>query len=346
MEKIRLILVGCGRISYKHFDAWEKNKDVLELVAVCDCIEEKAKICGEKYGVRWYTDYREMLEEEEADLVAICTPSGLHPDHAILAAEKGIHIISEKPMATCLRKANAMIEACDKNKVKLFIVKQNRLNTTLKLVKNAIDKGRFGRIYMGVVNVFWTRPQTYYDAAKWRGTWEFDGGVYMNQASHYVDMLTWLLGPVDSVMAYTSTLERKIEAEDSGVASLKFRNGALGSINATVLTYPKNLEGSLTIIGEKGTVKVGGMAVNKIEHWDFLDYDEDDKLVEQCNYNPPNVYGFGHDGYYKNVIKTLKNQSEANIDGREGKKSLEIIQAIYKSAKQGKKIALPLEGGE
>jgi UDP-N-acetyl-2-amino-2-deoxyglucuronate dehydrogenase len=257
-------------------------------------------------------------------------------------ANHKINVLTEKPMATNIESADALIKACDKNNVKLFVVKQNRLNSTMQLLKRAIDKGRFGRIYLAESNVFWQRPQAYYDAEKWRGTWEFDGGAFMNQASHYVDALYWLLGNVDSVMAYTATMARRIEAEDTGCAILHFRNGIIATINVTMLTYPKNFEGSITIIGEKGTVKIGGVAVNKIEKWEFEDYDDDDRIAQDANYQPPNVYGFGHNPYYRNVIDVLLGKDVPSTDGRDGRKSVEIIQAIYRSAKTGKRVSLPL----
>jgi UDP-N-acetyl-2-amino-2-deoxyglucuronate dehydrogenase len=210
------------------------------------------------------------------------------------------------------------------------------------LLKRAIDRGRFGRIYMANCTVRWTRPQDYYDQAPWRGTWEFDGGAFMNQASHYVDLVQWLVGPVESVMAKTATLARRIEAEDSGAAVLKFRSGAIGVIEVTMLTFPRNLEGSITILGEKGSVKIGGTAVNRVEHWQFADYDDDDKLVEQANTNPPSVYGFGHEGYYRNVVSVLRGQATPDTDGRAGRKSLELILGIYESAKTGRDVPLPL----
>ncbi len=339
----KFALIGCGRISKNHIEALEKYKDRSKIVAVCDKIQERAENAAKLTGGKPYTNYSELLDNEEIDAVILCTPSGLHPQHGIMAAKRNIHVITEKPMATTLKKADELIEACDDNEVELFVVKQNRLNSTLQLLKRAVDKNRFGRIYMANVNVFWTRPQDYYDQAKWRGTWEFDGGAFMNQASHYVDMMEWLLGPVDSVMAYTATLERKIETEDSGVAAIKFRSGAMASMNVTMLTYPKNYEGSITILGEKGTVRIGGIAVNKIEHWDFAEYDDDDKEIEMMDYTPPNVYGFGHTGYYANVLDVLEGKSTPDIDGRDGRKSLELIQAIYKSAREGKSVPLPLE---
>jgi UDP-N-acetyl-2-amino-2-deoxyglucuronate dehydrogenase len=206
-----------------------------------------------------------------------------------------------------------------------------------------MEKRRFGRIYLVTLNVMWNRPQAYYDSARWRGTWEFDGGAFMNQASHYIDLLDWLVGPVESVHAYTATLARHIEVEDTGVANIKWRSGALGSLNVTMLTHERNYEGSLTIIGEKGTVRLGGMAVNQIEDWEFAEPDPDDKLVEQASYETTSVYGHGHPLYYDNVINTLRGQAEAETDGREGLKSLELIIALYLSARDGRRVALPLD---
>jgi UDP-N-acetyl-2-amino-2-deoxyglucuronate dehydrogenase len=284
-----------------------------------------------------------MLKRDDIDMIAVCTPSGMHPEHGIKAARRGWQVITEKPMAITLEAADALIKACDDNHVQLFVVKQNRLNTTMQLLKRSIDKERFGKIYLVQSNVFWQRPQSYYDQAKWRGTWEFDGGSFLNQASHYIDALYWLIGPVDYVMAETATMARKIETEDTGVAILKFRNGIIGTVNVTMLTFPKNYEGSITILGEKGTVKVGGVAVNRIEKWEFDEYDDDDRLIVESNYNPPNVYGLGHIPYYKNVIAALNGKADPDTDGRSGRKSLEIILAIYKSAQTGKKMALPLK---
>jgi UDP-N-acetyl-2-amino-2-deoxyglucuronate dehydrogenase len=342
MKTVKIGLIGCGRISKNHFDAVSQIPEA-EFVAVCDLVEEKMQAVAENYGIKnLYNNYQDMLENEKLDLVSICTPSGLHPQMGIDVANHKINVLTEKPMATNIESADALIRACDQNKVKLFVVKQNRLNATMQLLKRAIDKGRFGRIYLAESNVFWQRPQSYYDAEKWRGTWEFDGGAFMNQASHYVDALYWLLGNVDSVMAYTATMARRIEAEDTGCAILHFRNGIIATINVTMLTYPKNFEGSITIIGEKGTVKIGGVAVNKIEKWEFEDYDDDDRIAQDANYQPPNVYGFGHNPYYRNVIDVLLGKDVPSTDGRDGRKSVEIIQAIYRSAKTGKRVSLPL----
>lgn len=338
---IRLALVGCGRIAKNHLDAVSKIDD-LAFVSVCDTDGARAKMMGDGLGVPWFTDIDAMLASVPSDAVVIATPSGLHPQHGMLAARAGRHVISEKPMGISLAAADALVQTCDDQHVHLFVVKQNRLNPPVQLLKRAIDRGRFGRIYMANCTVRWTRPQEYYDQAPWRGTWEFDGGAFMNQASHYVDLIQWLVGPVESVMAKTATLARRIEAEDTGVAVLKFRSGALGTIEVTMLTFPKNLEGSITILGEKGTVKIGGTAVNKVEHWTFADYDDDDKLVEQSNTNPASVYGFGHEAYYRNVVQVLRGEARADTDGRAGRKSLELILGIYESAKTGREVPLPL----
>jgi UDP-N-acetyl-2-amino-2-deoxyglucuronate dehydrogenase len=338
---VRVALVGCGRISANHFESFQKI-DGLSLVAVSDNDAGRARAAGEAQGVPWFDSYEKMLAATDADVVAICTPSGLHPQHGVLAARSGRHVITEKPMAISLASADELVHACDAAGVQLFVVKQNRLNPPVQLLKRAIDKGRFGRIYLANTTVRWTRPQEYYEQAPWRGTWEFDGGAFMNQASHYVDLIQWLVGPVESVMAKTATLARRIEAEDTGIAVMRFRNGALGTIEVTMLTYPRNLEGSITILGEKGSVKIGGTAVNKVETWQFADYDDDDKLVEAAATNPPNVYGFGHETYYRNVLKVLRGEAVPDTDGRAGRKSLELILGIYESAKTGRDVPLPL----
>jgi UDP-N-acetyl-2-amino-2-deoxyglucuronate dehydrogenase len=339
---VRVALVGCGRISRNHFDAIARV-DGIELVAIADIDVTRAKTVGTEQGVPAFGSLEEMLAAVPSDLVSICTPSGLHPQHGITAARAGRHVLTEKPMAISLAGADELVQACDAAGVHLFVVKQNRLNPPIQLLKRAIDKGRFGRIYSANVTVRWTRPQEYYDAEPWRGTWEFDGGAIMNQASHYVDLVQWLVGPVESVMGKTATQARRIEAEDSGIGILKFRSGALGVIEVNVLTYPRNFEGSITIIGERGTVKIGGTAVNRVEHWSFAEYDDDDKLVESANTNPPTVYGFGHEGYYRNVLAVLRGEAKPETDGRAGRKSLELILGIYESAKTGCEVAIPMK---
>jgi UDP-N-acetyl-2-amino-2-deoxyglucuronate dehydrogenase len=342
-RKIRFALVGCGRISANHFEALEQHKDRAELVAVCDIDPEALAKAEARTGAPGFRTLDALLSSSDPDIVILSTPSGVHAEEAIQVAATGRHVMTEKPMATRWRDGKRMVQACDQAGVHLFVVKQNRRNATLQLVKRAMDKKRFGRIYMVNINVFWTRPQSYYDSAAWRGTWEFDGGAFMNQASHYVDLLDWLIGPVESVQAYTATLARNIQVEDTGVVSVRWRTGTLGSMNVTMLTYPKNLEGSITIIGEKGTVRVGGVAVNKIEHWQFADTDPDDQAVEQASYETTSVYGFGHPLYYDNVIRSLQGEAMPDTDGREGLHSLEILIATYISARDGRRVALPLE---
>lgn len=340
-KDFRIAFVGCGRISKNHFDAIAKI-DGLEIVAVCDEIAERAHEAGDTLGVRSYGNYERMLAEVECDVVAIATPSGLHPGQGVIAARAGKHVVTEKPMAISLAGADDLVRACDEAGVHLFVVKQNRLNRPIQLLKKAVDSGRFGKIFMANCTVRWARPQEYYDQAPWRGTWQYDGGAFMNQASHYVDLIQWMMGPVDSVIAKTATLARRIETEDSGAAVIRFQSGALGVLEVTMLTYPRNLEGSFTVLGEKGTVKIGGTAVNKVEHWLFDEPSPDDKLIEQMNTNPPNVYGFGHEGYYRNVLSVLRGEARADTDGREGRKSLELILGIYESAKSGREVKLPL----
>ncbi len=341
-RKIRVAVVGCGRISVNHFGAIEKHKDNLELVAICDVKQELLNQYTEKYHVKGYQKLEEMLKSEDLDLVSICTPSGIHPEQVVMAARYGVNVMTEKPMATRWADGVRMVRACDEAGVRLFVVKQNRRNTTLQLLKRAVDEKRFGQIRMVHINVFWTRPQEYYDQAKWRGTWELDGGAFMNQASHYVDLIDWLIGPVDSIQAMTSTT-RDIEVEDTGVINVRWRNGALGSMAVTMLTYPKNLEGSICILGDKGTVRVGGVAVNDIQHWEFEDEQEYDKDIEDANYETTSVYGFGHPLYFENVIDVLRGNTDPETDGREGLKSLEVLIAAYLSARDGKTVSLPLE---
>ena len=340
---IRFAVVGCGRISDRHFAALAAHRERAELVAVCDTDAALVAASAAKHKVPGYASIRELLKHSEADVLVLCTPSGLHPQHAVEIARAGRHVVTEKPMATRLIDGKRMVMTCDEQGVHLFVIKQNRLNPTLQHLKRAFVQRRFGRIYMVNVNVFWTRPQDYYDQAPWRGTWEFDGGAFMNQASHYVDLLDWLVGPIESVHAYTATLERNIEVEDTGVANIKWRSGALGSVNVTMLTFPRNLEGSITILGEKGTVVVGGVAVNEIKHWEFADTQDNDAAITDANYSPTSVYGVGHPAYYDNVVRVLRGEAKAETDGREGLRSLETLIAIYTSARDGRRVSLPLE---
>jgi UDP-N-acetyl-2-amino-2-deoxyglucuronate dehydrogenase len=342
-RKIRLALVGCGRIAANHFGAMEQHANNVELVDVCDVNAAALAQAVTRTKANGHSSLTELLKVTTADMVVLTTPSGLHPEQAIQVAQTGRHVMTEKPMATRWHDGVHMVKACDDANVRLFVVKQNRRNATLQLLKHAVEQGRFGKIYSVAMNVFWTRPQEYYDSAKWRGTWEFDGGAFMNQASHYIDLLDWMIGPVESVMAYTATLARDIEVEDSGVAAVRWRSGAMGTVNVTMLTYPKNMEGSITILGEKGTVRIGGVAVNEIQTWQFADTRAEDAEITNTNYQTTSVYGFGHPLYYGNVIETLRGEAEPETDGREGLKTLELLIAMYLSSRDGKRVALPLD---
>ncbi len=341
-RKIRVAVVGCGRIAARHFDAIDQHADRVELIGVCEPDPQRLAQAIQRTGAVGFRSLDELLARTDADLVALATPSGLHADQTVRIATAGRHVMTEKPMATRWQDGLRMVDACDRAGVHLFVVKQNRRNPTLQLLKRAVEQKRFGRIYMAVINVFWTRPQGYYDMDAWRGTWEFDGGALMNQASHYVDLLDWLIGPIESVQSYIGTLARDIEVEDTATMNIRWRSGAMGSMNVTMLTYPKNLEGSITIIGEKGTARIGGVAVNEIQLWDFLDESEDDAKIRAASYETTSVYGFGHPLYYDNVIRALRGETEPETDGREGLHSLEVLIAAYLSARDGRRVSLPL----
>lgn len=342
LDEFRVSLVGCGRIAKSHVEAIAQVEG-LRLVAMADVVPERARqLASLAGGVPTFPSLEAMLSAVPSEIVVVATPSGLHPEHGIAAARAGRHVVSEKPMGISLAGADALIAACETAGVQLFVVKQNRLNAPVQLLRRAVDKGRFGRIYTANCTVRWTRPQEYYDQAPWRGTWALDGGAFLNQASHYVDLMQWLLGEPEQVVAQTATLARRIEAEDTGAAVVRFRSGALGVFDVTMLTYPRNLEGSVTIIGEKGTARIGGTAVNRIEHWQFADYDDDDRLLDAANTNPPSVYGFGHVPYYRNVLSVLRGEARPDTDGREGRKSLELVLGIYEAARTGRAVPFPL----
>lgn len=340
---LRFALLGCGRISQKHVDAIASIEGA-ELVAVCDIRPDRAvALARGTPGCRPYNDLREMLASERLDVVNVLTPSGLHAEHAIVVARNGRHVVVEKPMALRLDDADRMLEACDEAGVKLFVVKQNRYNQAVRQLRRAFEEGRFGRIVMGTVRVRWCRRQEYYDLDAWRGTWALDGGVLANQASHHIDLLQWMLGPVGSVFARTGRFLARIEAEDTGVAILNFRSGAIGVVEATTCTRPRDLEGSLSILGERGAVEIGGFAVNEVRAWQFEDEEPEDEAIRRggCKERPPNVYGFGHRAYLQNVVDSLNARGSALVDGLEGRKSLELIHAIYESGETGTQVPVP-----
>lgn len=339
---LNFALVGCGRIAKRHSELLGKGQIAgARLVAVCDLVEEKAKRIGAEMSVPHFTDYHEMMKRTAIDVVVVLTESGNHARHVVDLAPYGKHVVVEKPMALTLDDADAMIRACDAAGVKLFVVKQNRFNVPVQKVRDALERGRFGRLVLGTVRVRWCRPQAYYDQDPWRGTWALDGGVLTNQASHHVDLLEWMMGDVESVFAMTTTALARIEAEDTAVVTLRFANGALGVIEATTATRPVDLEGSLSVLGEGGSVEVGGFAVNEMKVWRFAKPEEGDaEVMKKYSVNPPNVYGFGHQAYYEHVVSCLKQQARQLVDGLEGRRSLELITAIYEAAETGREVRL------
>ncbi|MEP6768719.1 MAG: Gfo/Idh/MocA family oxidoreductase [Acidobacteriota bacterium] len=337
-------LIGSGRIGQRHAAILAESPRS-ELVGVADVRPDKAAGLAGRHGGRPYADLDRMLREESPDLLAVCTPSGDHCEQVLAASRAGVaNVVVEKPMALTLPEADAMIAECDRNGTRLFVVKQNRYNLPIQRLKAALDEGRFGRLVLGTVRVRWCRRQDYYDQAPWRGTWAMDGGVFSNQASHHVDMLLHTMGDVQSVKAMSATRLVQIEAEDTGVAVLRFSSGALGIIEATTAARPRDLEGSISILGENGTVVVGGFAMNEMSVWSFENPKaEDARVLETSRTNPPDVYGFGHHAYYEAVFDAMDTGGKPAIDGREGRRSLEVITALYESIESGREISLPVE---
>lgn len=339
---LKFALLGCGRIAKRHSELLGHNQiEGAGLSAVCDIDEVKAKKIGEQFGVPYFTDMHEMLKKTNIDVVTVLTESGYHAKHVLELAQYKKHIVVEKPMALTLDDADEMIQACDEAGVKLFVVKQNRFNVPVVKTREALEEGRFGKLVMGTVRVRWCRPQAYYDQDSWRGTWALDGGVLTNQASHHIDLLEWMMGDVESVQAMSRTALVNIEAEDTAIVNIRFRNGALGIVEATTAVRPKDLEGSLSIMGEEGTVEIGGFAVNQMKVWNFEEtLAGDDEVMGEYSVNPPNVYGFGHQAYYEHVVDSILNNKKHLVDGLVGRKSLELINAIYESIETKKEVFL------
>lgn len=345
---MKFALIGCGRISPNHLVAAKNNG--LEIVAICDvvekCMEEKIKLCDLSSTVKTYTDYEEMLEKEKPELVAIATESGEHAKIALRAMDFGCNLIVEKPIALSIADADAIIEKAKKCNVKVCACHQNRFNKAVQKIREAVEKGRFGKLFYGTAHIRWARDHEYYDRAKWRGTWEQDGGALMNQCIHDIDLLRWMMGDdIIEVVGMTDRLKHPyIEAEDLGIALVRFANGSYGIVEGTTNIFPRNLEETLYLFGEKGTVKAGGEAVNIIEEWRFADYlDEPEVIKEECHENPPNVYGFGHSKLYKDVIEAIQMDREPYVDAEAGKRALELVLAIYLSAQKGVSVRLPLK---
>lgn len=333
-------IIGCGRISKRHFAILREMPEV-KIAGLCDIQPERAARAGAEYGVPHFPDAAALLAAVRPDVMCILTPTGSHAELGLLALAAGCHVIIEKPMALRLDDADRLIAAATAGKRRLFVVQQNRYNLPVQQLKRALDAGRFGKLVMGTVRVRWCREQAYYDADAWRGTWRDDGGVLTNQASHHIDLLQWLLGPVDSVMAMAAQRLAKIEAEDTGTALLRFSSGALGVIEATTATRPRDLEGSLSLLGEGGSVEIAGFAVNRIRTWQFASpLPEDESVTQEYSANPPDVYGFGHRAYLREAIASIVSGGPAPVDGIEGRKSLELINAIYESVETGRAVPL------
>lgn len=336
-QRLNIAVVGCGRISEKHLGAIASDRIPTRLVAVCDLIEERAAEKGAKYGVPWYRDYHAMLKAHpETDLIDILTPTGYHAEHVIDLARYGKHILVEKPMALRLEDCDGMIAACQRAGGRLFVVKQNRFNPAVMAARRALEKGRFGKMILGTVRVRWRRDQKYYDQADWRGTWALDGGVISQQASHHLDLLQWFMGPIVTLQCQIATRLMDIEVEDTAAAIMNFDSGALGVFEATTAARPEDLEGSLSLLGEKGSVIIGGMAVNQITYWKFdRAAPEDETIHAEFSQQVPNVYGHGHLPYIAHVVEAIARKKRGLVEADEGKKNIQILTALYESAARG-----------
>lgn len=348
MDIMKYALIGCGRISPNHIAAAKNNE--LDIVALCDvnssCISDKMLKFKLDESVRQYTDYKEMVESEKPELVAICTESGKHAEIALFCIEHGCNCIIEKPIALSIKDADAIISASIKYHVKVCACHQNRFNKSVQIIREAIDMNRFGKLFYGTAHIRWCRDHEYYDRASWRGTWEQDGGALMNQCIHNIDLLRWMMGgEIEEVVGMTDRLNHSyIEAEDMGIALIKFKNGSYGIIEGTTDIYPRNLEETLYIFGEKGTVKAGGQSVNAIEEWRFSDLlDDPEEVMARFHESPPNIYGYGHTPLYADMINAIQQDRQPYVNAMDGKKALELVLAIYKSAAEGCSVKLPLE---
>jgi UDP-N-acetyl-2-amino-2-deoxyglucuronate dehydrogenase len=333
MGKLRFALVGCGNIARKHAHVLHNYLDSAEIGAFVDLDQSRASEFSEKYGAPWFTSVGEMMRQlgDSIDVISVLTPSGAHCKNVLDVVQYGRPIVVEKPLALRLEDADRMIEACDAHGVKLFVVHQNRYNLPIQKTREALEQGRFGKLVLGTVRLRWTRDQAYYDSESWRGTWAHDGGVFMNQAVHHIDMLTWFMGNVESVRSMATTRLVKIEAEDTGVAILRFNSGALGVLEATTATRPKDLEGSISLLGETGSVVIGGFFMNELVTWNFADKKPEDEFVFERYGKNPQDFGHNLGAYLSGVITSIQSKKAALVDGLEGRKSLELITAIYES---------------
>lgn len=346
---MKYALIGCGRISTNHIKAALNNQ--LEIVAVCDIIPQNMEQLLEKHGLekekqmKQYTDYKELIAETKPELISIATESGKHAEIALYCIEHGIHVIIEKPMAMSIQDADAIIQKAEEHHVKVCACHQNRFNIAVQKMRQALEQGRFGKISHGSIHVRWNRNQEYYTQAPWRGTWQQDGGALMNQCIHGIDLLRWMMGDeIDEVYGVTrQQFHHYLEAEDVGMAVVKFKNGAIATIEGTTNVYPQNLEETLYLFGENGTVKLGGKSTNNIDVWEFADETDVDQSNKGLEEVTSNVYGNGHTSLFADMIEAIQEDRKPYVDGDAGKRALELVLAIYKSQKEGNSIHFPVK---
>lgn len=347
---MKYALIGCGRIAVNHIKAVTKNN--IEIEALCDIIPanmmnllQKCDIQSNE-SIKFYTDYKKLIDEIKPDIIAIATDSGSHAEIALYCIEKGLNIIIEKPMALSIEDCNRIITRSREKGVKVSVCHQNRFNIVVQRMRTALEKGRFGKISHGAVNIRWNRNKNYYDQANWRGKWASDGGALMNQCIHGIDLLCWMMNDdIEEVFGVTRRqFHNYIEVEDLGMAIIKFENGSIATIEGTVNVFPKNLEETFCLFGEKGTVKLGGKSCNNIDVWEFTEEDEMDNKNKGLSEITNNIYGNGHTSLYADIIDAIKNDRKPYVDVYEGKKAVELVLAIYKSQKEAKAIKLPLDG--
>ena len=338
-EQIRFGLIGCGRIAPRHAQSI-KEIGHARLVAVADVISSRAERYAKEHQAEAYADYHRLLERRDIDVVNICTPSGMHAQMAIDAMQAGKHVIVEKPMALKLEDADRMIATAKSTGVKLCVILQNRYNPPMQDLRRVVDEGKLGKILLGNATVRWYRPQEYYEDG-WHGTWAMDGGALMNQSIHHIDALQWLMGEVESVFAYTATLAHKMQAEDTGVAVIKFKSGAMGSVEGSTMTFPENLEGSVALFGERGSVKVGGTALNRKVIWKIAgELEHENLLLRRDEVDPPSVYGTSHRAVITDMIAAIEQNRAPTTDGIAARKSVALVLAMYESARTGQPVRM------
>lgn len=345
---MKYALIGCGRISINHINAAINNN--FEIVGICDVLQEKMvalekKIDNISQKYSKYLNYKEMLSETHPELVSIATESGNHAEIALYCINEGINVIIEKPIAMSISDADKIIESAKKKGVKVSACHQNRFNVAIQYLREAVEIGRFGKLSHGSVNIRWNRNNSYYDQASWRGTWKNDGGALMNQCIHGIDLLRWMMGDnVVEVFGFTrNRMHSYLEVEDVGVAVLKFANGTVATIEGTTNVFPKNLEETLYVFGENGTVKIGGTSTNNIDEWNFADETDVDSNLKQLKEATSNVYGNGHKLLFSDMADAIKNNRTPYVSAEAGRNALEVVLAIYKSQKEGKPVQLPLK---